>query len=99
MESEVIFHRLVQRDTNGILRYYTEEVGRQLADRFFRAFIVTVERAQKNPNRYHPIRGVIRRANISGFPYHFLYRKMSNGIRVLVLRHDKRHPNFGINRL
>lgn len=32
------------------------------------------------------------------FPYHFLYEEDQRKIRFLVLRHDKRHPNFGLRR-
>ena len=37
-------------------------------------------------------------AGLPGFPYHFLYRETSYGIRISVLRHDKRRPDFGMRR-
>jgi plasmid stabilization system protein ParE len=98
MESRVVFHRLVQRDMRGILNYYSEEAPALVADRFFSAFLEVVERALQNPKRYHPISPVLRRADIPGFPYHFLYRDTSHGIRILVLRHDRRHPSYGLSR-
>ena len=98
MASEVVFHRLVQRDMTRIRRYYSDEAGPELADRFYLRFLELVDRALSDPQRYHPVQDVLRRANISGFPYHFLYRETANGIRVLVLRHDKRHPSFGLGR-
>lgn len=98
MASEVIFHSLVQRDVDGVIRFYTDQAGDHLADRFFELFLHTVDKALNNPEHFHPLVGVIRRANIPGFPYHFLYRKIPFGIRVLVMRHDKRHPSFGIRR-
>ena len=98
MAEEVIFHCLVQRDVSGVVGYYTEEVGEALADRFYDVFIRTVERALNNPEHFHPVHGVVRRANLPRFPYHFLYRKTSSGIRVLVLRHHKRHPRYGMQR-
>lgn len=42
MASEVIFHRLVQRDMNDIRSYYIDEVGERLADRFYQAFLSVV---------------------------------------------------------
>ena len=98
MTENVIFHKFVQRDMNEIIRYYTNEAGDALADRFYSAFISTVEKALSNPEYFHPLHGVVRRASISRFPYHFLYRKTASGIRVLVLRHDRRHPNYGMSR-
>ncbi|NNE93680.1 MAG: type II toxin-antitoxin system RelE/ParE family toxin [Verrucomicrobiales bacterium] len=98
MAREVIFHRLVQRDMTSIQRYYRDEASDEVADRFYFAFLDLVEKALERPQRFHPLHSDLRRANISGFPYHFLYRETSFGIRVLVLRHDKRHPSFGLSR-
>jgi|GEM_PF-6091382 len=42
MDKHVIFNPLVQRDVTGILRYYAEEAGDHLADRFYVSFINTV---------------------------------------------------------
>ena len=98
MEPEIIFHHLVQRDMNSARRYYAEEASEELADRFYYTFLNLVNKALESPRRFHPVHGVLRRANIPGFPYHFLYRETATGIRVLVLRHDKRHPSFGLNR-
>jgi plasmid stabilization system protein ParE len=80
MAAQVIFHRLVQRDMSGILSYYTEEVPASIADRFFKTFLEVVERALHNPRIFHPISSVLRRADIPGFPYHFLYRETTHGI-------------------
>ena len=98
MAKEVIFHKFVQRDMNGIIRYYADEAGSELADRFYSSFIGTVEKVLNNPEHFHRLHGIVRCASIPRFPYHFLYRKTSTGIRVLVLRHDKRHPNYGMKR-
>jgi plasmid stabilization system protein ParE len=100
MAGEVIFHRLVQKDMTDIRGYYLEEAGLELADRFYDGFMQTVVKAVSNPRHYHPIEEGqnVRRATVKGFPYHFLYRETSFGIRVLVLRHDKRHWSFGLRR-
>lgn len=97
-ERQVIFQRLVQRDVNDILRHYAEEAGEIVADRFFGTFLQIVEQALHHPERFHPVSPWLRRANLPGFPYHFLYRPMDAGIRVLVLRHDRRHPAYGLKR-
>ena len=98
MDSHVIFHRLVQRDMDGIFHYYQEEASDSVADRFFKTFLATVDRALANPQGFHFANPVYRRANLPGFPYHFLYREMTYGIRILVLRHDRRHPDYGLSR-
>ena len=98
MEHKLVFQRLVQRDMNEILRYYLDEAGEVVADRFYQSFLQVVDRALQNPEHFHPVSALLRRAPIPGFPYHFLYRSISNGIRILVLRHDSRSPTFGLRR-
>jgi len=97
-EGIVIFHPLIQRDLNGILHYYLDEAGPKVADRFFETLIDLTKQAVIEPKRFHPFSSILRRANIPGFPYHFLFRETQDGIRVLVLRHDRRHPSFGLKR-
>lgn len=97
-ERVVVFQRLVQRDMHDVLRYYTEEAGEIVADRFFQTFLRIVEHARMNPEFHHRVSPLLRRADVPGFPYHFLYRETGHGIRILVLRHDRRHPSFGLRR-
>jgi plasmid stabilization system protein ParE len=99
MERQLVFQRLVQRDMNEILRYYLDEAGEEVAGRFYHAFLQVADHALRNPEYYHPASDLLRRAPITGFPYHFLYRSTSHGIRILVLRHDRRHPSFGLRRM
>jgi len=98
MSLGVIFHRLVQRDMDGILRYYSGKGGSELSDRFYDAFMRTADIALDNPSHFHPLHGFVRIAAIKGFPYHFLYRKAPYGIRILVLRHNSKHWNYGLRR-
>lgn len=63
MDCRVIFHRLVQRDMDGILRYYRDEASESVADRFFDTFLSTVEKAVANPKGFHPASESYRRAN------------------------------------
>jgi len=98
MDAIVIFHRLVQRDMSEILTYYIKEAPASVGDRFFEIFLEIVQKALHFPKAFHPISEKLRRADIPGFPYHFLYRETANGIRILVLRHDRRRPDYGLKR-
>jgi plasmid stabilization system protein ParE len=41
----------------------------------------------------------IRRALLRRFPYSVLYRILDDGtVRILAIRHHKRHPDFGFER-
>jgi toxin ParE1/3/4 len=94
----LIFHRLVQKDVRAVLRYYEEEGGVLLADRFFLELDTLVADVAREPRRFHPALHGLRRANMPTFPYHLLFREVSAGVRVLVLRHHKRRPRFGVGR-
>ncbi|WP_343222542.1 type II toxin-antitoxin system RelE/ParE family toxin [Pelagicoccus enzymogenes] len=94
----LIFHRLVQQDLRVVLRYYEKEGGSALADRFFRELDTLVHEIENHPTRFHKVAGNLRRADLERFPYHLLFTEGTKGIRVLVLRHHRRNPNFGIQR-
>jgi len=96
---EAVFHPLVQSDLKAALKYYDAEGGSKLGDRFFDDAESTVGRVLENPKRFHSIRGGIRRrASFKSFPYHFIFEERGNVLRFLVIRHDKRHPNYGLRR-
>jgi plasmid stabilization system protein ParE len=83
---------------DGIRHHYAEKAGEELADRFYHKFISIAKKVAEMPTRYHVVHGILRRAAIKGFPYHFLFREATAGVRILVLRHDKRHPSYGLSR-
>ena len=94
---EVRFHRRVQSDLNEILeKYYA--VSERLGDDFFAEFRVALERVCGNPRFFHFDSSGLRRCNLERFPYHFLYDNRSGAVRVWVVRHDHRNPDFGIRR-
>ena len=95
---KVIFHRLLSRDIRDTMRYYEMESGPRLADDFYDEFISLVRVAAEDPERFHFDESGLRRANLRRFPFHFLYRIGRDSIRVLVLRHHKRKPGYGLGR-
>lgn len=95
---ELTFHRLIPRDIRRALEYYESEGGRILGDRFFTAVEDCVTQIRERPEGHHFSDGGYRRASLDTFPYHFLYEVDTFGIWVAVLRHDKRHPNYGLRR-
>lgn len=92
------FHRLVQKDLRAVLRYYEEEGGPVLADRFFAELEMLVSKIVREPHRFHLAPNGLRRANMTNFPYHFLFRENPEVVRIFVLRHHRRHPDFGLGR-
>ena len=57
-----------------------------------------IERAAENPLRFHLVGREFRRINLQRFPYHVLYDARSDSIRVMIVRHNKRHPDYGMER-
>lgn len=95
---DVIYHRLINHDLRTALDYYESEGGEKLADRFFEDVEAAVERIVENPKLSHFVEGNLRRSPLKVFPYQFPYRETGAMIRFLVLRHDRRHPGFGLRR-
>jgi plasmid stabilization system protein ParE len=90
----VVYHPAVQKDVNGILRYY-ERVSPHLADEFWDELLRIIELILENPNRSHPANHDLRRSNLRRFPYHVLFRQRSMTVRIIAVRHHKRHPSMG----
>ncbi len=95
---QMIYHRRVQKDLSAALAFYDAEGGRRLADRFFAEAESAVKKAAEHPERFHFVDDGLRRVTLDSFPFHFLYDLNPHRIRFLVLRHDKRHPRFGLGR-
>lgn len=99
MAGEFRVHRRVVLDINEAELFYREEGGPQVADRFLDTLFRAFQEAAENPARAHyDVLSRCRRVNLKDFPYHFLYENYTNYIHIFVVRHDKRHPGFGLRR-
>jgi len=92
------FNKRVSSDLKGILAFYEQESGMNLAEEFQAESIACLDRVLNNPQQFHFFINDLRRANLKRFPYHFLYRIESISIRILVIRHHHRNANFGVER-
>lgn len=91
------FHPLVRRDAGQALRYY-DEISRTLGDDFWTKLEEVCQRIAANPRRFHFDATGWRRANLRRFPYHVLFYEELDGVRVMVVRHNRRNPGFGTGR-
>jgi hypothetical protein len=94
----LIYHRSVQRDVSVVIAYYDQAGGAGLGDAFLAELLSQVQIARAQPTTFHSFQGELRRGDLSRFLYHFLFRCTGNTVRVLVVRHNRRHPDFGIRR-
>lgn len=92
------FHQKVYSDIDKIMEYYEQAATPQLADEFYRELRFFFQKAVEQPERFAIRERDIRRANLLRFPYHFLFRIAEDSVRILVVRHNQRHPSFGIKR-
>lgn len=93
----VVYHPLVQRDVSRILRHY-DGINHRLGDEFWEELNSFIKQAAANPQHFHFETQTRRRVNLRRFPYHFLFREISQGIRITVVRHHKQHPSRGLRR-
>lgn len=94
------FHPAVQKDLNEALDYYEAEGGVHLADRFEAEFRATLAALKAGPTRFpfYQKGARFRRVRLKSFPFLVVYREDTISIRVTLLKHERRHPQFGMGR-
>jgi plasmid stabilization system protein ParE len=94
-----VFSSGANRDVNRILEYYSTEASVDVAMDFHAELDAMVDRIKQWPESFPLIGEDLRRAILRRFPYQVVYRIQSaDKIRVLVIRHHKQHPDFGLDR-
>jgi hypothetical protein len=97
----LVFHPLVQRDINTALRYYDEEGGSGLGDRFYAELDRKLGEVEKAPIKFPPVSGEIRQGNLQKSPtiFYFGFLRVASasllyattgGIRTLAWRGNNR---------
>lgn len=100
MSASIGFHPLVQKDLNEILKYYESKAGLEVADRFETEFRLAIS-AIRNAPRHFPFyrkQRRYRRCLLATFPHVILFREAGSHVRIMVLKHVKREPAFGLRR-
>jgi plasmid stabilization system protein ParE len=93
-----IFHKRISHDLRSALDHYEREGGTKLADRFFEEIQHAVDSIERNPEGHHFSDGGLRRIQLKSFPYNILFEIDGSFLWIAVLRHDRRHPSFGLRR-
>jgi plasmid stabilization system protein ParE len=100
MVCSLTFHPLVQKDFNEIIDYYYDEAGPHVADRFETEFRNAIDEIKAQP-RHFPFyfsQRRYRRHSLRTFPHLILYLESAGSIRIMILKHVKRNPSFGLRR-
>jgi len=93
-----VLHRKVHSDVDAIMGYYERVASRELADDFYSELRHFMLEAAERPESFSFRERDLRRVNHHRFPYHFLFRIVGDAVRILVVRHHRRHPSLGIYR-
>lgn len=94
----LVLHPQVYSDVDRIMEYYEKEAGPELADDFYSELRRAMMDAAERPESSAVQTSDIRRVNLQRFPYHFLFRSKGALVRILIVRHNHRHPSFGVHR-
>jgi len=93
------YHPAVATELEEIRDYYERQspgIGRQFVEEFERQVFAIAAM----PTRWMIVKGEIRRSLMKRFPYVIFFRAtIDGGIRVTVVKHEKRHPALGLSRL
>ena len=79
-------------------RFYRREGSRALAARFLDEFERIANLLVEHPGIGTPTEDQRSWFPLSGFPYSVIYRETETGVRILVLRHQNRDPEYGEQR-
>lgn len=94
----VDYHPHTVSDLNNAAGYYNQQRP-GLGDVFRSEVYATIERIRSNPYQFPPLERGIRRGFVRRFPYSVLFRVVNDEtVRVLVIRHHRRRPSYGLAR-
>lgn len=95
---KVEYHSQSVDDLNTAIAYYNK-LRPNLGDALRNEVYTAIARIVSNPARYPVIEHGVRRCFIHRFPYSILYRLIElDRVRILVIRHHRRQPDFGQER-
>lgn len=96
---KVEYHPLTTSDLNHAVTYYNRQQS-GLGDQLRTEVYASIERVLASPAQFSVVSKDIRRCLVHRFPFAVLFRVVSEDtLRVLVIRHHRREPNFGLGRL
>lgn len=95
----VRYNSLARVDVVEILEYYECEAGHETAVDFFSELRHGIRQIATRANSFPEIRKGIRRYLLKRFPYQIDYEIVdAETVKLLVIKHQSRHPDFGLDR-
>ena len=95
---KVEYHPAIEGELRGIIEYYNA-CSKGLGNAFLDEFEKQILRIAAMPTRWIIVEGDIRRSLMRRFPYIIYFRVLeSDTIRVTVIKHQRRRPEYGRSR-
>ena len=91
-------HPDAEHDIADALDFYTAQAGMLVAKRFLDEFERVANLLVKHPDFGVPTANGRRAFPLRIFPYSVVYRSLETGIRIIVVRHQRRKPGHGSSR-
>lgn len=95
---KIEYHPALEAELKEARDFYAER-SPGLGEHFVAEFESQVLRIAAMPERWMVVEREIRRALMKRFPYVIYFRILpEDAIRVTVVKHEKRHPGYGLHR-
>ncbi len=95
---KIEYHPAIERELREIIEYYdkcTEGLGIEFLNEFERQIF----KIASMPLRWITVENDVQRSLMKRFPYVIYFRVLNNDVlRVTVVKHQRRYPNYGRNR-
>jgi plasmid stabilization system protein ParE len=91
-------HRLAAADLAVAARFYRTEAGAGLARRFLTEFERVANLLEEHPGLGTPTADGRKVHPLTDFPYSVIYEAEGHDLRILVVRHHSRDPDYGQGR-
>lgn len=91
-------HPDAERDIAEASDFYEKQAGVVIARRFLAEFERVAKLVDQNPEVGAPLTHTRRMFPLKVFPYAVVYRILSDGVQILIVRHQHRKPSFGMSR-
>ena len=95
---KVEYHPAIKHELLEIVKYYNR-CSQGLGTEFLSEFELQILNISSMPTQWMIVKDDIRRSLMKRFPYAIYFRALKNDVlRVMIVKHQRRHPNYGQSR-
>jgi len=95
---KVEYHPAIKHELQEIVKCYNR-CSQGLGTEFLSEFELQILNISSMPTQWMIVKDNIRRSLMKRFPYAIYFRALKNDVlRVMIVKHQRRHPNYGQSR-